>query len=155
MFLLVYALYIIIECMNKMYKKDYTILLFGIYMQEYMNMYITKNKNINIVEHFVRNDNSLVLPESSVSVESLLDSGLSQKNLSSRIDGHQFDQLYLASSPANCARLLSVSSHHASSWLAVIPSKGLNLSGARRVSGCLKMVAWDGHITTGTLLLLP
>ena len=72
--------------------------------------------------------NSLVPPEISVSVESLIDSGLSQKNLSSRIDDHQFDQLYLTSSPANRARLLSVSSRHASSWLAVIPSKGLNLS---------------------------
>ena len=72
--------------------------------------------------------NSFVPPESSVSVESLIDSGLSQKNLSSRIDDHQFDQLYLTSSPANRARLLSVSSRHASSWLAVIPSKGLNLS---------------------------
>ena len=50
--------------------------------------------------------NSLVPPESSVSVESLIDSGLSQKNLSSRIDDHQFDQLYLTSSPANRARLL-------------------------------------------------
>ena len=32
------------------------------------------------------------------------------------------------SSPANHACLLSVSSRHASSWLAVIPSKGLNLN---------------------------
>ena len=83
-------------------------------------MYIIKNKNINIVEYFVRNDNSMVPPESFVSVESLLDSGFSQKNLSSRIDDHQFDQLYHTSSPANCASLLSVSSSHASSWLAVI-----------------------------------
>ncbi|KAL5470688.1 hypothetical protein EMCRGX_G028693 [Ephydatia muelleri] len=65
---------------------------------------------------------------SSVAVESLLDSGLSQKNLSTRIDDHQFDQLCLISSPANRACLLSVSSLHASSWLAVIPSRGLNLS---------------------------
>ena len=72
--------------------------------------------------------NSLVPPASSVTVESLLDSGLSQKNLSTRNDDHQFDQLCLISSPANCARLLSVSSRHASSWLAVIPSRGLNLS---------------------------
>ena len=71
---------------------------------------------------------NLVPPESSVSVESSIDSGLSQKKLPSRIDDHQFDQLYLTSSPANRARLLSVSSCHASSWLAVIPSKGLNLS---------------------------
>ena len=52
----------------------------------------------------------------------------SKINNSSRIDEHQFDQLYLTSSPANRARLLLVSSHHASSWLDVIPSKGLNLS---------------------------
>ena len=62
--------------------------------------------------------NSLVPPASSVSVESLLDSGLSQKNLSGRINEHQFDQLYLTSSPANHVRLLSVSSRHSSSWLA-------------------------------------
>ncbi|KAL5474730.1 hypothetical protein EMCRGX_G026718 [Ephydatia muelleri] len=45
-----------------------------------------------------------------------------------RIDDHQFDQLYLISTLANRARLLSVASCHASSWLAVIPSRGLNLS---------------------------
>ena len=72
--------------------------------------------------------NSLVPRASSVSVESLLDSGLSKKNLSTRIDDYQFDQLCVISSPANHARLLSVSSHHASSWLAFIPSRGLNLS---------------------------
>ena len=72
--------------------------------------------------------NSLVPPESSISVESLLDLGLSQIKLSSSFDDHQFDQLYLISSPANRAGQRSVSSRHASSWLAVIPSKGLNLS---------------------------
>ena len=45
-----------------------------------------------------------------------------------RIDDHQFDQLCLISTPANRARLLSVASCHASSWLAVILSRGLNLS---------------------------
>ena len=50
--------------------------------------------------------NSLVPPASSVAVESLLNSGLSQKNLSTRIDDHQFD--HRVSSPANRARLLSV-----------------------------------------------
>ena len=78
--------------------------------------------------------NSLVPPESSVSVVSLIDSGLSQKNLSSRIDDHQFDQLYLTSSPANRARLLSVSSRHASSWLAVIPSRDLILAWSQKSS---------------------
>ena len=55
------------------------------------------------------------------------ESCLSQKDLSSRIDDNQFDQLCLISTPANFACLLSVIMH-ASSWLAVIPSRGLNLS---------------------------
>ena len=45
--------------------------------------------------------NSLVPPASSISEESLLESCLSQKDLSSRIDDHQFDQLCLISTPAN------------------------------------------------------
>ena len=49
-----------------------------------------------------------------------------KKNLS--IEDHQFDQMCIISSPANHALMLSVSSSHASSWLAVIPSRGLNLS---------------------------
>ena len=72
--------------------------------------------------------NSLVPPASSISEESLLEPCLSQKDLSSRIDDHQFDQLCLTSTPANRAHLLSVTSYHAFSWLAVIPSRGLNLS---------------------------
>ena len=44
------------------------------------------------------------------------------------MDDYQFDQLCLISTPANRARLLSVASCHASSWLAVIPSSGINLS---------------------------
>eukprot|EP00731_Ephydatia_muelleri_P034999 Em0091g2a len=35
--------------------------------------------------------------------------------------------LFLAATPANRARLLSVASCHASSWLSVIPARGLNL----------------------------
>ena len=72
--------------------------------------------------------NSLVPPASSISEESLLELCLSQKDLSSRIDDHQFDKLCLISTPANHAHLLSVTSCHASSWLAVIPSRGLNLN---------------------------
>ena len=72
--------------------------------------------------------NSLVPPASSISEQSLLKSCISQKDLSSRIDDHQFDQLCLISTSANRARLLSVASCHASSWLAVIPSRCLNFS---------------------------
>ena len=71
--------------------------------------------------------NSLVPQASSLSDNSLLESGSSQKKLSAGIENHQFDQLCATSTPANCARLLSVSSRHAPSWLAVIPSRGLNL----------------------------
>ncbi|KAL5505159.1 hypothetical protein EMCRGX_G006548 [Ephydatia muelleri] len=49
------------------------------------------------------------------------------KETSARIEDHQFDQLFLAATPANRARLLSVASCHASSWLSVIPARGLNL----------------------------
>lgn len=52
--------------------------------------------------------NSLVPHASSVSEESLLESCLSQKVLSSRIDDHQFDQLCLISTPPNRARLLQL-----------------------------------------------
>ena len=72
--------------------------------------------------------NSLVPPSSSISEESLLEPCLSQKDLPSRINDHQFDNLCLTSTPANHAHLLSVASCHASSWLAVILSRGFNLS---------------------------
>ena len=69
--------------------------------------------------------NSLVPQASSLSDNSLLESVSSQKKLSAGIENHQFDQLCATSTPANHARLLSASSRHAS-WLAVIPSRGLN-----------------------------
>ena len=54
----------------------------------------------------------------------LLHSSYSQKD---RLENHHFDQLLFQSSPANRARLLSVSSRHAAAGLSVIPSVGLNL----------------------------
>ena len=71
--------------------------------------------------------NSLVPTAHSISMESLQTSTIHQKDLSARIEDHQFDQLFLAATPANRARLLSVASCHASSWLSVIPARGLNL----------------------------
>eukprot|EP00731_Ephydatia_muelleri_P004934 Em0002g1110a len=47
--------------------------------------------------------------------------------LSGKIEDQQFRQLFHISSPANRARLLSISSRHAASWLTVVPSPGLNL----------------------------
>ncbi|KAL5468738.1 hypothetical protein EMCRGX_G029849 [Ephydatia muelleri] len=47
--------------------------------------------------------------------------------LSAKIDDTQFNQLFNSSSLADRARLLSISSPHASSWLSVVPSEGLGL----------------------------
>ena len=45
----------------------------------------------------------------------------------SKIDIHQFNSILIASSVADKARLLSVSSPHAASWLSVVHSEGLGL----------------------------
>eukprot|EP00731_Ephydatia_muelleri_P012634 Em0006g1528a len=50
-----------------------------------------------------------------------------QKALSAKIDDFQFNQLFNSSSLADRARLLSITSPHASSWLSVVPSEGLGL----------------------------
>ena len=65
--------------------------------------------------------NSLVSPADAVSVESLLTSSVSQKYLSGKLDDRVFNMLLNSSSVADKARLLSVSSPHAASWLSVVP----------------------------------
>ena len=45
-----------------------------------------------------------------LSEDLILNSNLSQRDLSARLENHQFEQLLLQSSPANRARYLSVSS---------------------------------------------
>ncbi|KAL5497161.1 hypothetical protein EMCRGX_G013585 [Ephydatia muelleri] len=71
--------------------------------------------------------NSSVSPSDVVSVESLAQRPPVQKALSAKIDDFQFNQLFNSSSLADRARLLSISSPHASSWLSVVPSEGLGL----------------------------
>ena len=71
--------------------------------------------------------NSSISPSDVVSVESLAQQPPIQKALSAKIDDFQFNQLFNSSSLADRARLLSISSPHASSWLSVVPSKGLGL----------------------------
>ena len=92
---------------------------------------VIKTSNSDPLDEFSRQAvsiyNSLVPQASSLLDNSLLESGSSQKKLSAGIENHQFDQLCATSTPANRARLLSASSRHAPSWLAVIPSRGLNL----------------------------
>ena len=71
--------------------------------------------------------NSSVSPSDVVSVEGLAQQPPIQKALSAKIDDFQFNQLFNSSSLADRARLLSISSPHASSWLSVVPSEGLGL----------------------------
>ena len=66
--------------------------------------------------------NELVPAADSITEELLATSNLHQHTLSSKIEDQQFQQLFDLSSPAHRARLLSVSSRHAASWLTVIPS---------------------------------
>ena len=71
--------------------------------------------------------NSSVSPSDVVSVESLAQRPPIQKALSAKIDDFQFNQLFNSSSLADRARLLSISSPHALSWLSAVPSEGLGL----------------------------
>ena len=77
--------------------------------------------------HAVELFNSLVPSSEAVSMEKVLTSHIHQKALSNKIDNHLFNILYGQSSAADRARLLSVSSPHAASWVSVIPSEGLGL----------------------------
>ena len=77
--------------------------------------------------HAVELFNPLVPLSEAVSIEEVLISPFHQKVLSCKIDNHLFNILYEQSSAADRARLLSVSSPHAASWVSVIPSEGLGL----------------------------
>ena len=70
------------------------------------------------VDHF----NSLVLPSDVISVGSVLNAPVLQRDLSKKIDRNLFQSLLISSSPANRARLLSESAPHAASWLSVTHS---------------------------------
>eukprot|EP00731_Ephydatia_muelleri_P025447 Em0017g530a len=72
--------------------------------------------------------NCLVASSDVISVENLLSScSVHQKAHSEKLDDRQFNLLLNCSSVADRARLLSVSSPFAASWLSVIPSEGLGL----------------------------
>ena len=60
--------------------------------------------------------------------DGLVSSPAHQQQLSSNVDIHQFNYILTASSIADKARLLSVSSPHAAaSWLSVVRSEGLGI----------------------------
>eukprot|EP00731_Ephydatia_muelleri_P018966 Em0011g1006a len=63
-----------------------------------------------------------------IGLQDIIDAPPHQRQLSSMIEDHQFKIIFdHTSSPANCARLLSVSSPHASAWLSVMPTPHKNL----------------------------
>ena len=62
-----------------------------------------------------------------ISVDAITTSPIHQRVLSKKLEDYQFTLLLEASSPADKARLLSVSALHAASWLLVTPSPGLDL----------------------------
>ena len=65
--------------------------------------------------------NRLVPAEDSIKVEDFLSSAISQGKLSEKLDNQLLSSLVEASTVANKARLLSVSSPHAASWLSMPP----------------------------------
>ncbi|KAL5502338.1 hypothetical protein EMCRGX_G009091 [Ephydatia muelleri] len=71
--------------------------------------------------------NHCIPPSKAISFVSLTNTPSSQKALSGELEDELFRQLLSKSSVPDRARLLSVSSPHASAWLSVVPSPGLNL----------------------------
>ncbi|KAL5479845.1 hypothetical protein EMCRGX_G023434 [Ephydatia muelleri] len=85
------------------------------------------SKSVHHLSQAVEVFNNLVFPVEAINVESVLLSPPIQKTLSSKFDDHLFNNLLTLSSLADKARLLSISSPHASAWLSVTPSEGLGL----------------------------
>ena len=79
------------------------------------------------LSHAVQTFNAFVSPSDAIQSDDLVSPPVHQKQLSSKIDIYQFNSILIASSVADKARLLSVSSPHAASWLSVVPSEGLGL----------------------------
>ena len=79
----------------------------------------------NFLADAVNSYNRCVPPESAIDLTS---SPCRQHTLSAALENIQFNSLLSQSSVADKARLLSVSSPHASAWLSVVPSPGLGLS---------------------------
>ena len=90
----------------------------GVYDTDDIHIHLT-----NALDHLY----SHVSPIEKLSVNSVVSSPVSQKLLSSKVNEFWFQDLFDQSSPANKARLLSVSTPHVTSWLSVIPSTSLVL----------------------------
>ena len=82
--------------------------------------------NIHLQQAILR-FNARVSPQDSITMESVLNSPPQQKSLSQMLDSFAFHSLLSSASPVNKARMLSVSSPHASSWITAIPSTRLKM----------------------------
>ena len=71
--------------------------------------------------------NECIPPSEAISFDSLMNTPCRQKVLSGGIEDTMLRQILAKTSLPDRARLLSVSSPHASAWLSVVPSPGLNL----------------------------
>ena len=76
-----------------------------------------------VISHY----NSCVADCDILSITSLKDNSPNPKKLSDSIEALQFNSLLSTSSTADRARLLSISSPHASAWISVVPSISLGL----------------------------
>ena len=81
----------------------------------------------NFLVEAVNSYNTPVPSESAIDIDSLTTTPYRQHTLSATLESTQFNSLLSESSTADKARLLSVSSPHASSWLSAIPSPSLGL----------------------------
>ena len=80
------------------------------------------------LEQSIYDLNLIIVDSEPVHVQNILDAHPRQRNLLSKIEDHQLKILFdHASSPAQCASLLSVSSPHASARLSAMPTPQLNL----------------------------
>ena len=77
--------------------------------------------------------------------DQLLDSPMTPKMLSTKIENKQFQLLFDASSIPNRALLISAFSNLAASWLSIIPPPGLNLHLDTAEPNSLTMVARYRH----------
>ena len=68
--------------------------------------------------------NAILSTSDTISAIDITDSVHGQRVLSSKLEDHQFMELYNSASMPDKARLQSLSSPHASAWLSVIPSPG-------------------------------
>ena len=80
------------------------------------------------LEHTIDEFNGFIADTEAICLQDILVAPPRQRHLSSKIEDHQLKVLFdHSSSPANHARLLSVSSPHASAWLLVMPNPQQNL----------------------------